>query len=884
MCNEQIAQISADEVPPQSVAVIIPVRNEQKDVLLHTVMSIFLNSGNELKAVVVVDDASDERISEWNIWNSADLRALLATKCSGGNVKQCLRVVRTKERLGVSGAKSFGADIFTSVHGRDHLHDSSVSTLVFVDAHVAVSPSWLLPLARTLSANTESIVYPAIDVIDPGTGGLIRSDNVVGGFDWALNFRWEDASATSRMPKVEEGVEDRSENALLVSPSAPGIMAMRTSYYKLLGGFDDTLYPWGQEAVEISLRTWMCGGSVLRQPCSRVAHRYNHVYTEAVASKGNVVTQRDVDTNVMTVAEHWFPQEYREIIHKARFTGRVPYTVEISSNVRVPKNFAHSSLANSGKCLSAQWYLNEVYPGLKADIPGTLSAFDVHLGSGYLESALQPVLKSYRGAHAHVDLSKATAADQVYLQARGRVVSEKKPIDVFISDTHGDPHEDHANKIRLSMECTDEKNLPGATTCAERVAKGGCQKDRFYMMFGCPKSCGWCGNDGKLCVDFYENKCPAYKADGRCTGEEEDQMKHDCSYSCQKCEPPGGPKGFQNAEEAAAGKAAPVEAKSVTPPKKMALVNHRKLQEDWVNGNLPKEQYTQGDACKIANQPDGKLLQIISMKGQAPGHKPAEGDATIFCGIYTMESAHESNVKATRETWAKKCDGFIAFSTVDDPSLPAVQVFHEGEESYDNMWQKSRIIWKYIHANLINDYDFFLLGGDDMFYIVENLREYLNSVEIKAMRNDESLPGLYIGRRFKPPKQEVFNSGGAGYLLDRRSLKILGENIDGPKCWPHQKGFWEDVNVGNCLRQSTNGAIMPYDTRDNLKRERFHPFTPGAHLTYKHGGPGDWYPKYHPELKYGYDCCSPESISFHYCKADIMRRLYSFAYHCNKKK
>jgi hypothetical protein len=37
-------------------------------------------------------------------------------------------------------------------------------------------------------------------------------------------------------------------------------------------------------------------------------------------------------------------------------------------------------------------------------------------------------------------------------------------------------------------------------------------------------------------------------------------------------------------------------------------------------------------------------------------------------------------------------------------------------------------------------------------------------------------------------------------------------------------------------------------------RERFHPFTPGQHLTYRispHGGPPDWYAKYNPDLKIG---------------------------------
>jgi glycoprotein-N-acetylgalactosamine 3-beta-galactosyltransferase len=41
------------------------------------------------------------------------------------------------------------------------------------------------------------------------------------------------------------------------------------------------------------------------------------------------------------------------------------------------------------------------------------------------------------------------------------------------------------------------------------------------------------------------------------------------------------------------------------------------------------------------------------------------------------------------------------------------------------MWQKSRSIWKYVYAHYMDKFDYFLMGGDDMFYIVENLRHYL---------------------------------------------------------------------------------------------------------------------------------------------------------------
>ena len=55
--------------------------------------------------------------------------------------------------------------------------------------------------------------------------------------------------------------------------------------------------------------------------------------------------------------------------------------------------------------------------------------------------------------------------------------------------------------------------------------------------------------------------------------------------------------------------------------------------------------------------------------------------------------------------------------------LNRFKIKHEGPEEYNNMWQKSRAIWKYINFHYINDFDWFVLGGDDLFVIVENLRK-----------------------------------------------------------------------------------------------------------------------------------------------------------------
>ena len=47
-------------------------------------------------------------------------------------------------------------------------------------------------------------------------------------------------------------------------------MAVPRSFFLRIGGFDPEYGYGGGENLELSFRTWMCGGSVVCAPCSRV--------------------------------------------------------------------------------------------------------------------------------------------------------------------------------------------------------------------------------------------------------------------------------------------------------------------------------------------------------------------------------------------------------------------------------------------------------------------------------------------------------------------------------------------------------------------------------------------------------------------------------------
>uniref|UniRef100_A0A6U0GX63 Hexosyltransferase n=1 Tax=Helicotheca tamesis TaxID=374047 RepID=A0A6U0GX63_9STRA len=253
----------------------------------------------------------------------------------------------------------------------------------------------------------------------------------------------------------------------------------------------------------------------------------------------------------------------------------------------------------------------------------------------------------------------------------------------------------------------------------------------------------------------------------------------------------------------------------------------------------------------------------------------------IMCSLYTMASAHAGSIRAIRETWAGGCDGFLAFSTESDPRIPAISIPHDGPEEYDNMWQKIRSIWRFVGTHYIDDFDYFYIGGDDLFVLPQNLREYLWTI-------GDPEDDRYVGRRFLPDPNNPFNSGGAGYVLSRGTLRKFVEVMDkDPKCLGKRHTAQEDVMIARCLKDIFGITYM--DTRDEEDRERFHPFAPGHHYTWRppeEGQSRDWYEEYNREwgIKLGKDCCAPDSVSFHYIKKPTMvRHISALLYICDSK-
>jgi len=197
-------------------------------------------------------------------------------------------------------------------------------------------------------------------------------------------------------------------------------------------------------------------------------------------------------------------------------------------------------------------------------------------------------------------------------------------------------------------------------------------------------------------------------------------------------------------------------------------------------------------------------------------------------------------------------------------------------------------MWSYVYDNYYEKYDWFHIGGDDLFLIVENLRLYLESEEIQTAANggiylpdgtEKVQTPLFLGRRFayQGDMNDIFNSGGSGYTMNKAALKTLV--VKGfPEYFPHAHTFSEDTMVARIFRKF---GVFPYETKDENGGERYMPFLPGHHYGYRmpKDKSEDWYAKYSINIKEGKDHCAARSVAFHYVKGEVMKRLFVLLYH-----
>ena len=198
----------------------------------------------------------------------------------------------------------------------------------------------------------------------------------------------------------------------------------------------------------------------------------------------------------------------------------------------------------------------------------------------------------------------------------------------------------------------------------------------------------------------------------------------------------------------------------------------------------------------------------------------------ILCMVYTHSNRHDV-IRNIVQTYGKTCDGFFAASNLTDPSIGAWALPHPEPESYDFMWNKVRTMWLYVYQHFIMDFDWFHIGGDDMYVIPDNIRRL-------ASKFPKPQPPLYLGAsipHWKNPKRR-FCGGGAGYTLNRKALSALVQQILRGEWGFPTKASDEDMRVGRCLEDM---GVKCHDTNDDALEMRYHHLDAQFHASWKPG-------------------------------------------------
>ncbi|CAL1525926.1 unnamed protein product [Lymnaea stagnalis] len=188
-----------------------------------------------------------------------------------------------------------------------------------------------------------------------------------------MNYNW------IRPPPPPDGVERKTWADPIKTPTHLGCcFAVSKKNFDRLGRYDPGLDIWGCENLELSFKTWMCGGRVELIPCSHVGHMYRPSFPYSWGSDGQFTLQR----NCLRVADVWL-DEYKKVYHE-----RIS---DLQKSLDIGDTRDRKAIRDRLQCRPFEWYAKEIYPELY--IPLNTST------TGRIASAVDPALCLSRDVH-----------------------------------------------------------------------------------------------------------------------------------------------------------------------------------------------------------------------------------------------------------------------------------------------------------------------------------------------------------------------------------------------------------------------------------------------------------------------------------------------------
>ena len=201
-------------------------------------------------------------------------------------------------------------------------------TVVFLSPTVVCSPGWLEPLIELLRDEPLTLALPHLDnVNDPVTYDYVKTpDELVVTMTWSLGLRVVKSHGAP--------VKDR-----LASPASRGeVFAVTREFIRKFGLFDEVFNDLGAENLELSLRTWLCGGMVKVAQCSHVG-----------ILRLNDPLRAHSSDSVRRIVSLWLPSEKELVFKLAKISDE-----KSAASLQV------ASPSNRLQCKNFDWFLDEM--------------------------------------------------------------------------------------------------------------------------------------------------------------------------------------------------------------------------------------------------------------------------------------------------------------------------------------------------------------------------------------------------------------------------------------------------------------------------------------------------------------------------------------------